>query len=63
MDNQNVCCFAAPLVKIKKVIAKIKAEIQNMDTRIGVLDCLLLQTKVKEKSALEDDLNQWTVIY
>ncbi|XP_017771534.1 PREDICTED: intraflagellar transport protein 57 homolog isoform X2 [Nicrophorus vespilloides] len=47
-----------PLVKIKKGISQIKAQITKMDIRIGVLQCLLLQSKIQEKKLLEDDLGQ-----
>ncbi|KAB0800072.1 hypothetical protein PPYR_07952 [Photinus pyralis] len=49
-----------PLVNIKKGIAKIKAEISEMDVRIAVLDCILLQSKMKEKTLLEHDLYKST---
>lgn len=29
-----------------------------MDVRIGVLQCLLLQIKIRDKKLLEDDLGQ-----
>ncbi|XP_065159076.1 intraflagellar transport protein 57 homolog [Atheta coriaria] len=47
-----------PLVKIKKAITQIKSEISQMDIRIGVLQCLLLQSKIQERKLLEDDLGQ-----
>lgn len=29
-----------------------------MDIRIGVLECILLQSKIREKNILEEDLSQ-----
>ncbi|KAI4463611.1 ift57/hippi [Holotrichia oblita] len=49
-----------PLVNIKRAISKIKSEIVEMDVRIGVLQCLLLQIKIRDKKLLEDDLGQST---
>ncbi|XP_066154425.1 intraflagellar transport protein 57 homolog [Euwallacea fornicatus] len=46
-----------PLVNIKKTIVKVKAEIVDMDVRIGVLECLLLQTKIREERQLENSFN------
>ncbi|XP_050303134.1 intraflagellar transport protein 57 homolog [Anthonomus grandis grandis] len=50
-----------PLVNIKKAIAKIKSEITNMDVRIGVLQCLLLQTKLREEKQLEHEFENTSV--
>ncbi|KAF5308885.1 hypothetical protein FQR65_LT00585 [Abscondita terminalis] len=52
-----------PLVNIKKGISKIKTEITEMDVRIAVLDCVLLQSKMKEKSILEHDLYKSTTLF
>lgn len=48
-----------PVVNIKKAIVKIKSELTAMDIRIGVLECYLLQSKVRQNKLLEDDLNQF----
>ena len=40
---------AAPLVKIKQAIQKLRQEISQMDIRIGVVDHILLQAKLKDK--------------
>ncbi|KAH1019368.1 hypothetical protein HUJ04_009197 [Dendroctonus ponderosae] len=42
-----------PLVNIKKSIAKIKSKIADMDVRIGVLECLLHQIKIREEKQME----------
>ncbi|GJQ77552.1 hypothetical protein Trydic_g20941 [Trypoxylus dichotomus] len=47
-----------PLVNIKRAISKIKSEIVEMDVRIGVLQAILLQIRVRDKKLLEDDLGQ-----
>lgn len=48
--------FLAPLVNIKRGIAKIKGEMSEMDVRIGVLECVLLQLKLRDKKILDEDL-------
>ncbi|XP_074652911.1 intraflagellar transport protein 57 homolog [Tubulanus polymorphus] len=40
----------APLVKIKQAIVKIKSEITQMDIRTGVLEHILLQAKMRERT-------------
>ncbi|CAG9770330.1 unnamed protein product [Ceutorhynchus assimilis] len=52
-----------PLVNIKKSIGKIKTEIVDMDVRIGVLECLLLQTKIREEKQLENVFEHPTSVY
>jgi estrogen-related receptor beta like 1 len=42
--------FAAPLVKIKQSIQQLKKEITQMDIRSGVVEHILLQAKLKEKT-------------
>ncbi len=39
----------APLVKIKQAMQKLKQEMTQMDIRIGVVQHVLLQAKLKEK--------------
>ncbi|KAF5302271.1 hypothetical protein FQA39_LY10310 [Lamprigera yunnana] len=52
-----------PLVNIKKAVGKIKGEITEMDVRIAVLDCVLSQSKMREKSILEEDLYKSSKIF
>ena len=40
---------SAPLVKIKQALQKLRQEISQMDIRIGVVNHILLQAKLKEK--------------
>ncbi|XP_074038056.1 intraflagellar transport 57 [Leptinotarsa decemlineata] len=47
-----------PLVNIKKAVAKVKAEITEMDVRIGVLECVLLQMKISEEKQIENEFGQ-----
>ncbi|KAJ8913943.1 hypothetical protein NQ315_015180 [Exocentrus adspersus] len=47
-----------PLVNIKKSVAKIKTEIIDMDVRIGVLECILLQTKIRDEKMIESEFGQ-----
>ena len=37
-------------MKVKQAIAKLKQEMTQMDIRIGVVQHILLQAKLKEKS-------------
>ena len=41
---------AAPLVKVKQAIQKLKQESTQMDIRIGVVQHILLQAKLREKT-------------
>ncbi|CAH1174173.1 unnamed protein product [Phaedon cochleariae] len=47
-----------PLVNIKKSVAKVKAEIIDMDVRIGILECVLLQTKIRDEKHIETEFGQ-----
>lgn len=49
--------FAAPVVKIKQSLTKLKQEIIQMDVRIGVVEHTLLQAKLKEKSNMTRDMH------
>lgn len=46
----------APLVKIKQAIQKLKTEMNQMDIRTGVVQHILLQAKLKEKSDQQHDV-------
>lgn len=48
---------AAPLVKIKQSLTKLKQETVQMDIRIGVVEHTLLQSKLKEKSNMTRDMH------
>lgn len=41
----------APLVKIKQAITSLKKEITTMDIRMGVVEHILLQAKLKDKTS------------
>ncbi|XP_068907396.1 intraflagellar transport protein 57 homolog [Tenebrio molitor] len=47
-----------PLVNIKKYMGKVKAEIVDMDVRIGILECILLQSKIRDEKNLESEFGQ-----
>lgn len=51
-----------PLVNIKKSVTKIKAEITDMDIRIGVLECILLQTRIRDEKQIENEFGTIMVI-
>lgn len=55
--------FLAPLVNIKKSVAKIKTEIVDMDVRIGVLECILLQTKIRDEKMIENEFGQQISVF
>lgn len=42
-----------PLIKIKKAMNKVKADIKSIDIRIGVVSNTLLQCKLKERNSKE----------
>nr|CAG4650353.1 EOG090X0ADS [Sida crystallina] len=42
-----------PLVNLKKVLVRMKAELATMDVRIGVASHLLLQSRLKQSTALQ----------
>lgn len=52
-----------PLVNIKKAIGKIKNEIVEMDVRIGVLECILLQAKIRDEKLLENEFNESVSVF
>lgn len=45
-------------MNIKKAVAKVKSEIIEMDVRIGVLESVLLQTKIREEKQIENEYGQ-----
>ncbi|XP_018572596.1 intraflagellar transport protein 57 homolog [Anoplophora glabripennis] len=52
-----------PLVNIKKSVAKMKTEIIDMDVRIGVLECILLQTKIRDEKMIENEFGQQISVF
>jgi hypothetical protein len=44
----------APLERIKKAMVDIKGDMKNMDIRIGVLEHVLLQAKLKQKDLIHE---------
>ncbi|XP_060530754.1 intraflagellar transport protein 57 homolog isoform X2 [Cylas formicarius] len=57
-ERESAMTDGTPLVNLKKSISKLKTEILDMDVRIGVLECLLLQHKILEEKQLETDFGQ-----
>lgn len=55
-NSKRFIFLTAPLVNIRKGMTKIKAEITEMDVRIGVLESMLLQSRLREAKLLEEDL-------
>ncbi|EEB20321.1 ift57/hippi/che-13, putative [Pediculus humanus corporis] len=52
----------APLINIKKAIAKIKNEIIELDVKIGVFENEILQQKLKDKTFYQQDIDSPTFI-
>jgi estrogen-related receptor beta like 1 len=50
-DRGSSMTDGAPLVKIKQAMQKLKQECNQMDIRIGVVQHVLLQAKLKEKTS------------
>ena len=48
---------AGPLVKIKVAHTRMKADIQDMELRIGVVQHTLLNAKLRSKTFLVRDMN------
>ncbi|KAK9890773.1 hypothetical protein WA026_012118 [Henosepilachna vigintioctopunctata] len=46
-----------PLVNIKKAVIKIKQEIVDMDVRIGVLECILLQSRIRDEKQVASEFS------
>ncbi|XP_044733599.1 intraflagellar transport protein 57 homolog [Chrysoperla carnea] len=46
-----------PLINIKKAVSNIKSEIKEMDIRIGVLQSIYLQSKIRDKRLLDQNLS------
>lgn len=47
----------APLINIKKAVSTLKTEIKEMDIRIGVLQSIYMQSKIRDKRILDQNLN------
>ncbi|XP_044254951.1 intraflagellar transport protein 57 homolog [Tribolium madens] len=52
-----------PLVNIKKQLGKVKSEIVEMDVRIGILECILLQSKIRDEKNLETEFGQTISVF
>ena len=55
-----IACYfrsAAPLVKIKQSLTKLRQETAQMDIRVGVVEHTLLQSKLKEKPNMTRDMH------
>lgn len=53
----DVFCAAAPVVKIRQSLTKLKQEIEQMDVRMGVVEHTLLQAKLREKNNMTRDMH------
>lgn len=48
---------AGPLVRIKQALTRLKQEVQQMDVRIGVVEHSLLTAKLRDRSAIREDMH------
>nr|CAB3255401.1 intraflagellar transport protein 57 homolog [Phallusia mammillata] len=48
----------APLVKIKQTLNRLKTESIQMDIRIGVIEHVLMQARLRDKSLMHKDMNK-----
>lgn len=46
-----------PLINIKKTITKMKSEISEMNVRIGVLEYSLMCARIRDRTQLQEDMN------
>ena len=46
-----------PRVNIRKALNRVKQEVQGMDVRIGVVEHTLLQYRLRDKEALQQEAN------
>ncbi|XP_044012389.1 intraflagellar transport protein 57 homolog [Aphidius gifuensis] len=51
-----------PLINIKKNITKIKSEISDMSVRIGVLEYSLMCARIRDRTQLQEDMNNTNLI-
>ncbi|KAI9207305.1 intra-flagellar transport protein 57 [Polychytrium aggregatum] len=61
-DIGNGMTDSRPLVNIKQGVSKLKAEIKQMDLRIGVIEHTLLHAKLSAKSGLVSDRPNYGLI-
>ena len=47
----------APLINVRKALTRVKNELTAIDVRIGVVEQKLLQSRLKDKSNLQRDMN------
>lgn len=62
-ERESSMTDGTPLVNIKKNISRVKADIAEMDVRIGVLTCVLMQTKLRDEKLIEDEYTQAITIF
>ncbi|XP_020602976.1 intraflagellar transport protein 57 homolog [Orbicella faveolata] len=48
---------AGPLVRIKQALTRLKQEVQQMEVRIGVVEHSLLVAKIRDRSAIREDMH------
>nr|XP_061835141.1 intraflagellar transport protein 57 homolog isoform X3 [Nerophis lumbriciformis] len=57
MEERGSSMSDGAVVKIKQSLSKLKQEIVRMDVRVGVVEHMLLQAKLKEKSNMNMDMH------
>jgi len=59
----NFCIISAPLVNIKKALAKVKSDITMMDIAIAVLDNELVTNRLRDKAMLQQEFGSENAIF
>nr|XP_002121351.1 intraflagellar transport protein 57 homolog [Ciona intestinalis] len=57
-DRGSSMTDGAPLVKIKQTLNRLKTESVQMDIRIGVIEHVLMQARIKDKTLMHKDMNK-----
>lgn len=57
-DRGSSMTDGAPLVKIKRALDRLKTESTQMDIRIGVIEHILMQARMRDKSIMHNDMNR-----
>ena len=59
-ERGNSMTDGAPLVKIKQTLNRLKNECVQMDIRIGVIEHVLMQARLRDRSLMHKDMNKQT---
>ena len=59
-ERGNSMTDGAPLVKIKQTLNRLKNECIQMDIRIGVIEHVLMQARLRDRTIMHKDMNKQT---